>query len=117
MNKVAPIDTWIVWVNLAGATFACAVNVWSARHGWPDWSPLRWTVAAIASLYVIGYGVMATQSPFVAVEASRFLRGISPVAWVAVWADPPLHAWRIERRIRATPDTELDHIYDKRRAA
>lgn len=108
MNKVAPIDQWIIWVNLAGAVFACGVNIWSARTGWPDWSPPRWTVAAIASLYVAGYAVMAFANPFAVVEASRFMRGISPVAWVAVWAGPPLHAWRIERRMRRRSPADLE---------
>lgn len=117
MNRVPPIDTWIIWVNLAGAVFACAVNVWSARHGWPDWSPIRWSVAGIALLYVIGYGVMATQSPEAVVQASRFLRGISPVAWVAVWAGPPLHAWRIERRLRASTVEANDALYLARQEA
>lgn len=117
MNKVPPIDTWIIWVYLAGCIFATAVNVWSARTGWPDRSPVRWSVATIASLYVIGYGVMALGPPSAVVDASRFLRGISPVAWVAVWAGPPLHAWRIERRLRASTVEANDELFVKRKAS
>lgn len=106
-------DAWVIYANLAGALFACAVNIWSARHGFPDWSPLRWAVAAIAALYVAGY--IALLAGWVPLDAwSRFFRGVSPVAWFVVWAGPPLHARRIERRFRSETIPDATAKYEAR---
>ena len=71
-------DIIVIWANLIGSAFAMAVNIWSARKGWPDWSPIRWTVAIIAALYVTGYAALLAE--LVTLEVwSRFFRGVSPV--------------------------------------
>ena len=113
MGKIAGPDLWVIWLNLAGSLFACIVNAWSARHGWPDWSPLRWSVAAIACLYVMGY--ISLLAGWVPLDVwSRFFRGVSPVAWVVVWAGPPLHAARITRKLRQETVPDAQAKYDAR---
>lgn len=104
-------DTWIIWLNLIGVTFALAVNIWSARRGWKDWSPFRYVVATIAAVYACGY--IALLAGWVTLDVwSRFFRGVSPVAWFVVWAGPPIHAARITRRLTRSTVAENDAAYD-----
>lgn len=102
MSKVAGPDVWIVWVNLAGASFACAVNVIAIRRRWLDWQALWWMTAACAFVYAVGYAAMVFQW-YDVVTVSRALRGISPLVWLAApWSLPALFARRLSAKIKAT---------------
>lgn len=90
-------DVIVTWVNLIACTFAAVVNLWAARVGWPDWSPIRAATGCLAVFYALGYTALLTGVVEFATW-SLFFRGFSPVVWLVVWAGPALESRRIWRR-------------------
>jgi hypothetical protein len=106
---VRTADLVIAWTNLIPCLFAAVVNLWAARIGWPDWSPLRSAIGALAAFYAIGYiALLAGLVDFVA--WSRFYRGVSPVVWLIVWAGPVIESRRLWARwSRQVEDIDPEH--------
>lgn len=90
------MNTAVIWVNLAGAVFACAVNAVAAVGGLAPWRPLRAAVALLAAVYASSY--VALLAGLWQTDAwSETMRGVSPVAWLVVWSGPPIQSalwWR-----------------------
>lgn len=106
-------DVVIAWLNLVPCMFAAIVNLWAARIGWPDWSPLRTTVGTLAAFYALGY--IALLAGFVDfLSWSRFYRGVSPIVWLVVWSGPVLESRRLWTRwqvqVRAVDPDQAEKI-------
>lgn len=96
-------DTLIIWCNMLGAGVAAAVNAWCASVVASRTAPLRWTIAALASIYVAAYAVLLLV-PSISGEWSRVMRGVSLVVWPLVWTWPAVAARNSVRRVVARLD-------------
>jgi uncharacterized membrane protein len=86
----------LIWVTLALAVGAVAVNGVAATRG-P--SPLRIASAARAGLavvYVAAY-IWLLANPTKRLAWSKTLAGVAIVAWVVVWIVPAITALHLER--------------------
>jgi hypothetical protein len=90
-SDLSTADAIIIVANVIPAMFAVAVNVWDAKTGYSVNRPLRISVAVLASLYVVGYLALLGGAVSLATWG-QFFRGISPIAWLLVWAGPPLQS-------------------------
>lgn len=93
------LDTVLVWVNAAGAALAVGVNLYEARHGFSEWRILRYTIAAVASFYVVGYTILGL-GLVDRLAWSKFFVGVAPAAWLIVWCGPALRSAQVRRLIR-----------------
>lgn len=90
-------DTDVIWANLVCCLVAVGANLWAStrRGGWSEWRPLRLAVALLAVVYATGYTLLLAGTVDLR-SWSAFYRGVSPVAWLVVWAGPAVwssHAW------------------------
>lgn len=96
------VDRLIFELNMVGALFACAVNLWAAISPGPFtmWRPLRAVTALLAGVYATGYALVLAGALPVA-QWSEFFRGVSLMVWPIVWAGPAGYsawAWHTAKR-------------------
>ena len=90
------VDTFVIWLNLAGCLTAVPVNLMAARHGLLTSAWLHHVIAVFAAIYALGY-VMLLSGTLSVLEWSGFFRGVSVLVWPVVWVGPAalsLHTWR-----------------------
>lgn len=108
-------DTAIIWANLICCLVAVTANMWAStrRGGWSEWRPLRLAVALLAVVYATGYALLLAGTVDLR-SWSAFYRGVSPVAWLVVWAGPAVwstHVWRrFSRGLSEHVRDEMDRV-------
>lgn len=108
---MSPLDTAIIWGNLAGCLFAIVANAVAAHVGFLIHRGLAITIAVVGALYAAGYGLLLAGHLELA-QWSAFYRGVSLVVWPLVWAGPALMsiaAWRhTSQQVRAAMEDERE---------
>lgn len=93
----------ILWVNLSAALAAGVINLWVAKDMPVGFRYMRGVVGGLALFYAAGYIMLVTN--MVSVENwSAFFRGISPFAWILVWALPAVYERNILKAVEASTD-------------
>lgn len=94
----------IIYTNLAAATAAGLVNLWVAKDMPAGFRYMRAVIGGLALFYAAGYVALVTNMVTITVW-SEFFRGVSPFAWLLVWALPALYERNIYRAVQdaATP--------------
>lgn len=89
----------IIWVNLGAAAAAAVVNFWVARRLPAGMRYMRGVIGGLAAFYAAGYVTLVTNMVSV-VAWSNFFRGVSPFAWLLVWALPAIYERTMVRAIQ-----------------
>lgn len=100
------LDTAVIWLNLLGCLGAVAANGIAAYVGFLIHRGLAITIAVIAAMYAVGYGLLLTGAIELA-KWSAFYRGVSIVVWPLVWAGPAVMSVQAWRHTRAQVEQAL----------
>jgi hypothetical protein len=105
MAVMSGVEEFVIVVNLVCVVVAFAVNVWAAKVGIIRLRTVHAAIATVCIIYVFGYvwllgwlGVFGLDAPSAEAWSSVF-RGISLVAWVAVWIAPAAVSVHLSREL------------------
>jgi biotin transporter BioY len=98
-------DRLVVVLNALLAATAAVTNARTVIGNSEAMQRVRASIAAIAAVYVVGYGWLALY-PETIVTWSKTMRGVSLIAWVVVWIVPAVVQRRSMKRVREILDKE-----------
>lgn len=97
---MSTLDTFLVWLNIAGASFASGVNFYAARVAFRTMRPIYWTISFVSAIYVLAY-LSLLFSPVDPDDWVSFMRGLSFPVWIVVWAGPAHFSLKVAKSLAA----------------